>query len=168
MLMSKTTIRHQGHHRAGGEAGFSVIELAVVVALVGVLSLTSLIIFGKAKTQYKLSQNAKSLASQIERARSLAIKYNQTLTLGFTSSNKVFGLTCTSCADPKKELPDYSLPSGLTLSAYPTLTIKGNGTISSSNSSVTVTDGQGYQVPISISNSGRTTVGDVTTASSSN
>jgi type II secretory pathway pseudopilin PulG len=139
-------------------------ELAVVVAVVAILAATSLIVFTNARKQYALTQNARNIVMQIERARSLAIKYNQTLTLGFTSSNKVFGLTCTSCTDPKKELPDYSLPSGITLSAYPTLTIKGNGTISSSSASVVVTDGQGYQVPISISNSGRTTVGDLSKA----
>jgi Type II transport protein GspH len=161
MVMSHFVFRHGGKHCRNNEAGYGVIELAVVVGTVAILVSASLIIFTKSRTKYQLSQNTRNLVSQIERARSLAIKYNQTLTLGFTSSNAVFGLTCTGCTDPKKELPDYSLPSGLTLSAYPTLTIKGNGTISSASSSVVVSDGQGNQLTISISNSGRTTVNDV-------
>ena len=164
MVMSHFVFRHGGKHCRNNEAGYGVVELAVVVGVVAVLASASLIIFGKARTQYQLSQNTRSLAAQIERARSLAIKYNQTLTLGFTSNNTVFGLTCTGCTDPKKELPDYSLPSGLTLSVYPTLTIKGNGTISSTSATVVVNDGQGNQLTISISNSGRTTVNDVSSA----
>jgi Tfp pilus assembly protein FimT len=161
MVMSHFGFRHRAKQCRDNEAGYGVIELAIVVAVTAILVSTSLIIFTKSRTKYQLSQNTRSLVSQVERARSLAIKYNQTLTLGFSSNNTVFGLTCTTCTDPKKELADYSLPSGLTLSAYPTLTIKGNGTISSASSSVVVSDGQGNQLTISISNSGRTTVNDV-------
>ena len=161
MLMSNAIFREQNNRREDRQAGYSIMELAVVVGIVGVLAATSLIIFTNARKEYALTQNARNIVMQIERARSLAIKYNQTLTLGFTSSNTVFGLTCAGCTDPKGELVDYSLPPGVTLSAYPTLTIRGNGTISSSSASIVVTDGQGYQVPISISSSGRTTVGDL-------
>jgi type II secretory pathway pseudopilin PulG len=164
MVMSYFACRHRDGRRRSDQAGYGVIELAVVIAVVAILTMFSLMIFGKARTKYKLSQNARSLVSQIERARSLAIRYNQTLTLGFTSSNTVFGLTCTDCADPKKELPDYSIPSGVSLSGYPTITIKGNGTISSTGATVVVSDGQGNQLSISISNSGRTTVNDVSSA----
>jgi len=145
------------------EAGFSVIELAIVVAIVAILASMSLIIFGKARAHYDLVNNAQSLVGQIERARSLAIKYNQTLTLGFTSGNTTFGLTCTNCSEPRSELPSLSMPAGVTLSAYPTISIKGNGTIQSTDGTIVVNNGQGRQVPITISNSGRTTIGDVTT-----
>ena len=165
MRMSHSATQNRQQLHQDKQAGYGVIELAVVVAVVAILVSASLIIMTKGRTQYQLSQNARSLTAQIERARSLAIKYNQTLTLGFTSNNKVFGLTCTSCDNPKKELADLSMPSGLTLSAYPTLTIRGNGTISSTSSSVQVSDGQGNQLAISISNSGRTSVNDVATAS---
>ncbi|HJQ24475.1 MAG TPA: GspH/FimT family pseudopilin [Blastocatellia bacterium] len=164
MVMNHFAFRHGATRRRGSQAGFGVIELSVVVAVAAILVSASLIIITKARTRYQLSQNARNLTSQIERARALAIKYNQTLTVGFTSNNTVFGLTCTGCTEPKNELPDYSLPSGFTLSAYPTLTIRGNGTISSTSSSVQVTDGQ-YRLTISISNSGRTSVNDVASAS---
>jgi hypothetical protein len=98
---------------------------------------------------------------QIERARSLAVKYNQTVTLGFNQENSVFGLTCTSCSEPKSELPPLVIPAGIHLSSYPTMTIKGNGTITTSDGTIVISDDRGRQVPISISNSGRTTVGNV-------
>ena len=161
MVLSHALFRRRKPRQQRKEAGYGVVELAVVVAASAILVSASLIIITKSRTKYQLSQNTRSLVSQIERARSLAIKYNQTLTLGFTSNNTVFGLTCTGCDTPKKELSDFSMPSGVTLSAYPTLTIKGNGTISSTSSSVVVSDGQGNTLTISISNSGRTTVNDV-------
>ena len=143
------------------EAGFSVLELAVVVMIAGVITATSVVMFTKGKARYQISQKAQSITWQIERARSLAVKYNQTLTLGFTSGNSVFGITCTNCAEPKSELPPFRLPSDITLSAYPTISIRGNGTITASNGTIVVSDAQGRQVPITIANSGRTSVGDI-------
>jgi type II secretory pathway pseudopilin PulG len=144
-----------------GESGRSLLETAMVVMVAGVIAATSVVILINGKARYDLQRRAQSLTWQIERARSLAVKYNQTLTLGFTSQNSVLGLTCTSCTQAKTELADFRLPTGITLSAYPTLTIKGNGTISATYGTIVVSDAQGRQVPITISNSGRTSVGDL-------
>ena len=162
--MSDSVFQHKKHAWRFRQAGYGVLELAVVIGIIAILATTTLIAVNKALAHYRATQNARSLVSQIERARSLAIKYNQTLTLSFMSSNKVFGLTCTDCEEPKNELPNYSIPASTTLSAYPTLTIKGNGTIASTSATIVLTDGQKYQVRILISNSGRTTIGDVSTS----
>ena len=146
------------------EAGFSIIELAIIVAIVAIIASMSLLIFGKARAHYTLVSNARKVVGQIERARSIAIKYNQTLTLGFTSENTTFGLTCANCSEPRNELPSLVMPTGITLSAYPTISIKGNGTIQSTNGTIVLNDGQGRQVPITISNSGRTSIGEVSKA----
>ena len=143
-----------------GEAGVGIIETAIGVAISLTLISVSLIVFGSAKGRYDLYNKSQILAWQVERARSLAVKYNQTLTLGFSSQNKTVGLTC-ACDDAKSELPTLSIPSGLSLSAYPTLTIKGNGTISSTASSLDVSDGRDRQLTLSISKSGRVIVGDI-------
>src|SRR5438552_4003659 len=147
------------------EAGFSVLELAVVVLIAGIITAASVVMFTKGKARYQLSQKAHNITWQIERARSLAVKYNQTLTLGFTSQNSFFGITCTSCSGPKSELAPFKLPADITLSAYPTITIKGNGTITASSGTIVLSDPQGRQVPVTIANSGRTTVGDVSETS---
>jgi len=143
------------------DAGFSVIELGVVVLIAGVITAASVVMFSTGKARYQLRQKAEKISWQIERARSLAVKYNQTLTLGFSSENSLFGLTCTSCSGPKSELPSLRMPTGVNLSAYPTITIRGNGTISVSNGTIVVSDSQGRQVPITIANSGRAIVGDL-------
>lgn len=147
--------------KRGSEGGFSVIELGIVTMIVMVMVSMSLLGFRKARTHYELSQNAQKLVWQIERARSLAIKQNQTLTLGFAIENTYFGLTCVNCTQAKNELPGLQLPSGIKLSAHPTITIKGNGTMRATSSTIVLTDRQGYQIPITISNSGRTTIGEV-------
>jgi type II secretory pathway pseudopilin PulG len=148
-----------------GKAGFSVLELAVVVMIAGVITAASVVMFANGKARYQLSQKAQNISWQIERARSLAVKYNQTLTLGFTSENSIFGITCTSCPEPKSELPPFRIPTDITLSAHPAITIKGNGTITASNGTIVVSDARGRQVPITIANSGRTSVGDVSEGS---
>jgi type II secretory pathway pseudopilin PulG len=147
-------------NQTNGE-GFSILELCFVVMIAGIITAASVVMFAKGKARYQLSQKAQNISWQIERARSLAVKYNQTLTLGFTSQNSVFGITCTSCTGPKSELPPLRLPTDITLSAFPTIAIKGNGTITVSNGTIVLSDSRGRQVPITIANSGRTTVGDV-------
>lgn len=147
------------------EAGRSIIEIVVIVMVAGIITATSVVMLAKGKSRYQLSQKAQNISRQIERARSLAVKYNQTLTLGFTSENSVFGITCTTCTEPKSELPALRIPADITLSTYPSITIKGNGTIAASSQTIVVSDGRGSQVPITISNSGRTLVGDVSEGS---
>jgi len=151
-------------HCTNRQAGFSVIEVAAVVLVGGILTAASLIGFGKARATYELKGKADSMARQIERARSLAIRYNQTLTMAFTSQNTTLGLTCTDCDSAKAELPSMNIPYGLTLSSYPNMTINSNVTIETSSSSITVDDGNGRQIVIAISNAGRVGVSDVTEA----
>jgi type II secretion system GspH-like protein len=146
------------------QSGFSVIEVAVISLVAGVLVATSVIAFGKARATYELKGKAESIARQIERARSLAIRYNQTMTMAFTSQNTTLGLTCTDCDAAKAELPSMNIPYGLTLSSFPNMTINSNGTIETSSSSITINDGNGRQVVIAISNAGRVGVSDVTDA----
>jgi prepilin-type N-terminal cleavage/methylation domain-containing protein len=161
--MKKSIVLDGENSKVNYQSGFSVIELAIVVMISLILVSFSVIYFAKAKRRYTLSQKAQSISWQIERARSLAIKYNQTLSMGFTTSNSILTLTCTDCATAKLELPAFSIPEGVQLSAYPTMTLKGNGTITSTNGTIVISDAQsGGQVTLSISNSGRTTVSELT------
>lgn len=145
--------------QADGEAGRSIIEIAVVVMVAGIITATSVVVFSNSKSRYQLSQKAQNVTWQIERVRSLAVKYNQTLTLGFAQDGS-FGLTCTDCATAKGEISAITFPSDISLSSRPTLTVKGNGTISGS-SGITLSDASGRQVSVSIANSGRVSVGSV-------
>ena len=154
------------------ERGFSAIEIVIVVVVVGIVSTLSVVMFGTAKARYDLRRKAQSVSSQIDRARSIAIKYNRTLTLGFRSENTVFGLTCASCSETELAelesqlgLYPFKLASDVTLSTHPSMTIRGNGTIQSANGTIVITDGQGRQISVNISNSGRTNIGDVVEAS---
>lgn len=153
-------------NKTNGEAGFNVIELAVVVMIAGIVTAMSVVMFGKGKARYQLTNKVQSISWQIERARSLAVKYNQTLTLGFTSQNSVFGLTCAGCTEPRSELAPLQIPADITLSSYPIITIRGNGTISSASGTIMISDAQGRQIPITLAHSGRTIVGDLSEGSS--
>lgn len=143
------------------EAGRSILEIAVVVMVTGIITATSVVIFTNGRSRYQLSRKAQNVTWQIERVRSLAVKYNQTLTLGFGQDGS-FGLTCTDCDAAKSEIGSITFPSGIYLSSRPTLTVKGNGTISGS-SAITLSDTDGRQVTVSIANSGRTSVGSLST-----
>src|SRR5262249_55194620 len=96
--------------RINKQDGFTAIEIAIVVVVVGIVGMMSVMLFSAGKARYDLRRKAQKVSSQIDRARSLSIKYNQTLTLGFTSENSVFGLTCSTCSAAKSELPSVQLP----------------------------------------------------------
>ena len=151
-------------HHSNNEAGYSLVELMIVVAFGAVITAMAMMTFEKGRERYQLRTNANRLISHIERARSLAIRYNQTLTLGFKAQDTLFGLTC-NCPDATSELPAITVPAGVLLSAHPSLTIKGNGTIQASSSTITLDDQRGRQVSITINNAGRTSVGDIMASS---
>lgn len=144
-----------------GERGYSILEVAVIVMVGGIITAASVVMFSNGKARYELTQKADNLSWKIERTRSLAVKYNQTLTLGFAQDGS-FGLTCTGCDAAKSELGSMTFPNTITLSSRPTLTITGNGTISGS-SGITLSDSNGRQVTVSVANAGRVSVGSVTT-----
>ena len=143
------------------EAGYSLLEVATVMAVAAIVTATSIIVFAKAKANYDLSQKAEKFVWQIERARSTAIKYNKKLTVGFSSDHTTFGLTCADCSEAKLEVAAYSIPSDISLSSYPTISIRGNGTMDSTSPTITISDGDGRQVTITLNNSGRVTVSSV-------
>ena len=147
-----------------GESGRSVLEIAMVVMTAGIIVATSVVMFGNGRQRYQLSRKAQNISAQIERARSLAVKYNQTITLGFGQDGS-FGVSCTGCDALKSELGSVTVPSNISLSSRPTLTIKGNGTVSG-GSGITLTDTSGRQVTVSIANSGRVGVSSVTQTTS--
>lgn len=157
------------NNRSEREAGFGTLEVVVVASLSIVITTMALLGFSKARARYALTQRAQNLTSQVERARSIAIKLNKTLTVGFSSDKKTFGLTCTDCPEAKDELGSVALPSDLQLSAFPTVTIRGNGTISVTGSTarLTLTDSSGRSVDLTLNNSGRVVVGAVVDANGS-
>lgn len=143
-----------------GETGLSVLEVAAVVMTAGIITAMSVVMFSNGKARYQLSRKAENFRWQIERARSIAIKHNQTLTLGFAPDGS-FGLTCADCDAAKGEIKSLPVPGDISLSSRPTLTISGNGTITG-GSSIDLKDDRGRQVTITIKDSGRVSVGDVT------
>jgi len=149
------------------EGGYGVLEIVIVVSLAVVITTMALVGFTKARSRYELTQRAQNLTSQIERARSIAIKLNRTLTLGFSSDKKTFGITSTDCPEAKDELASITLPSNLQLSAFPTITIRGNGTIAvqGSTGTLTLTDQDGRSLDLTLNSSGRVVTGAVTDTS---
>ena len=150
--------------RAEREGGFGVLEVVIVVSLSLVITTMALLGFSRARARYDLTQKAQNLTSQIERSRSIAIKLNKTLTLGFSSDRKTFGLTCTDCPEAKAELGSMTLPSSLQISAFPTITIRGNGTVTvvGSSGTLTLSDSNGRSLDVTLNNSGRVVIGAVT------
>jgi type II secretory pathway pseudopilin PulG len=150
--------------RTAREDGFGILEIVIVVSLSVVITTMALLGFSKARARYELTQRAQNLSSQIERARSIAIKLNKTLTLGFSTDKRTFGLTCTDCPEAKDELAALTLPSNLQLSAFPTISIRGNGTVAvqGSTGTLTLSDGTGRSLLVTLNNSGRVVVGSVT------
>jgi prepilin-type N-terminal cleavage/methylation domain-containing protein len=69
--------------RAGGDGGFSLIEVLTVVAIAGVMAAVGLPIVSSGIRQYALNTAARNVAAEIRSARYAAVAKNRTLILRF-------------------------------------------------------------------------------------
>ncbi|QRY82385.1 GspH/FimT family protein [Pseudomonas sp. PDNC002] len=116
--------------RPKASAGFTVIELMVVVFVVAIFVSVALPSFSTAITNSRLQSASNELASLIQYARSTAVQNNQSMNL--CASSGVWSVR-KSCTDASATvLRSFTPPTGVTVSAsVASLTFRSNGTASS-------------------------------------
>ena len=115
------------------QRGFSLMEMMIVIAIVGVLAAIAMPAFSSWKERQAVSNAAGSLLTHLKQARNLAMAENRSVSITFSSSAYTFDADTTgSCGPCKDEVISYSQFSGsLSVSPTTTRTFSSRGTANS-------------------------------------
>jgi Tfp pilus assembly protein FimT len=148
--------------RSGAEAGFSVAELVVVIAVIGILSVMTIPYFISYYQAAAARADVQTVITMFNQARELAVKQNDSVCVTFTSSSQMV-LRLTSCGGAVWIGPGtdaagiINLPQGFTIGPLNTVTFNylgaagGASTYTMTNSTTSATS------TISIALTGRIT-----------
>jgi type II secretion system protein H len=80
-------MRRKRRSSGGGEAGFTLLEIMIVVAMIAIMAAIAVPNFSTVIANSRLKAAARDLYSKVQQARSLAIRDNQTYAIGFDAVN---------------------------------------------------------------------------------
>ncbi|MBI3654459.1 MAG: prepilin-type N-terminal cleavage/methylation domain-containing protein [Acidobacteria bacterium] len=105
------------HGRRGvPEAGFSMVEVTVVILLVGIIMAFVLPKVNDAVKAYNLRSTADHLAERLSAVRALALAKNQNVTFSFNNSSRQYGFDFTGTSGDG--VPDMADPSNPSMSYF--------------------------------------------------
>lgn len=141
------------------QAGFSLVELMVVISIVAILSAIGLPSFRALIENQKIRSASSDLYTALVRARSEAIKRNTTVTLSPISGNWASGWQIANPAVSGSYLEEHGSVSNVTITGPGSVTYQSSGRLTNStNSTFTVSSGTVSSRCVYIDLSGRPAV----------
>lgn len=161
--MNTHRLVRQTRHRLCAERGFSILQLIIVVAIIGIVSTFALISFRRSKETIKLQNSIRLLASRLEKARIDAVRRHGTANLQFISPSS-YNITMDFNNNGVPSTRNYAFDPGVRVMSadLPTVTFNWRGaTLTAGSSCVvtfSVTNSLGNILNVDVSGSGDVTV----------
>ncbi len=105
--------RSKSRKRVKGERGFTMIQVLITVSLVAIVSTFGVMAIGSARASFRLSGSSRELAGFLEKARSNAIRRNNTATVSIVNATS-YTVTMDSDGDGTVETRTITLQDGVT------------------------------------------------------
>lgn len=121
------------------QAGFTLVEIMVVITIVGILATISMPAFASWRNRTAVSSAATSLLAHMKQARTKAMAENRSVSIAFTSTTYTFDADTTgSCGLCKSQTVSFSsFSSTLSVSPTTTRTFSSQGTANSGTITLT-------------------------------
>jgi type II secretory pathway pseudopilin PulG len=136
--------------RGGNQAGLSVIEVAVVIMVAGIMIAVSLPAMSRSIEAYNVRSAADHVAQRLMAARTLAMTKNKQVAISFNYASGLYGYDFTPAGAPDG-VPDRSDPDDPATNYYPEKLPDGIRFVFPSNSNITVTFNSRGELPIGAS-----------------
>lgn len=123
----------------GGQRGFSLLEMMVVIIIIGVLAAIGIPSFSSWKEKQAVSNATSALLSHLKQARNLALAENRSVRVTFSSTSYTFDADTTgSCGPCRDEAIGYSqFSTNLSISPTTVRTFTSQGTVNSGTITLT-------------------------------
>jgi prepilin-type N-terminal cleavage/methylation domain-containing protein len=132
------------------EEGVTLIELAVVMAIVGIMALFMAPAIGEWIDNFRIRQAARDIASTLQQAKMQTISTRTSHSVTFTPATGTYQLTPGGSAT--------QVPKGVTIAAGVAISFSADGT--SSGGTVTINNAKGKQYQVSVMATGRIGIQD--------
>lgn len=136
--------------RRGVQAGLSVVEVAVVIMIAGIMIAVSLPVMSRSIDAYNVRSAADHVAQRLMAARTLAMAKNKQVAVSFNRDSGLYGYDFTPAGAPDG-VPDSRDPDDPRASYYPERLPSGIRFIFPSNSNITVIFNSRGELPIGAS-----------------
>lgn len=134
------------------EGGFTLVEMVIVISIIAILSLIAFINFFPSFEGWRLNGAARTMASDLNLAKMMAITRNESVRVSYISNRRyVVELTNGTDLIPERDLDtDYS---GVTLNNFTNVTFNSRGL--ANNKTITITNSTGSTRDVVVLRTGR-------------
>ena len=136
-----------------GEGGITLIEVAVVMAIVGIMALFMAPAIGEWVDNYRIRQTARDISSTLQQAKMQTISTKTTNSVDFSTTNNTYIL--------QPEGSVAQVPRGVNIVSVTAVTVSFAPDGTSSGGTITINNAKGKQYQVTINPVGRVSIQEI-------